>query len=1147
MTVSSNLSSFRVFTLLFVLFCMKAAYVYDGFDSSLPTPPVDTLPFQICLRTNIVLLSYRKLASSSLPIRPCETNFGFALCLLLAGDIELNPGPRRPKYPCGICNKAVKQNDPSVLCDQCGLWVHNTCSGLSSNLYHILQHSDNFVWICPSCGMPSFSSSFFLDSETSVSNSFSPLASNDSNSATFNHPASSTPLEAKKSSNSTINQHRVKKGSKYKVMSLNLNGIRSKIRPFHELLLAEKPDIVICQETRVDNSVLSSEIYPPDYIAYRKDRDIHGGGVSILIRKSLTSSQCVQYENDSELTWVALTLRGNRKLYIGSFYRPPNKNSTYIELLRESLDRIYLKHVNKPPFIILCGDFNYPHINWANGTAPSVSDGKNLLDIANDFHLNQLVETPTYLCRGVNNILDLVLTSHPSLLSNVSVGQEFSDHCIVFFTINELIDENPPSSRKIFLLDKGNYNAARKDMELFKAAFFSSSPGDKSVNENWNKLKQAIATSMDKNIPTKIITSSYRKPAWITSKVKKAINKRNRLASKAKRSGSKIDQDRFRKARNDASNLIDDAYSDHLNKILNSDNANNREFYRFIKSRKTENMGIPDLISGLDTLKDDCDKAECLNKYFCSVFTQEDPNFTPLPSSPYPQISKITVTANGVQKLLESINGKKSSGPDDISPRILKELSREIAPILTFIFNQSIEQGTLPNDWLTANVFALHKKGPKDVPENYRPISLTSVCCKILEHIVYSAVSNHLESNNIFTPRQHGFRSGYSCESQLILALNDWAQAIDTGFRTDVAVFDFSKAFDKVPHERLLAKLSYYGIGGSTFNWIAAFLHERTQRVVLNGCKSKSATVISGVPQGTVLGPLLFLIYINDIVANIKSEIRLFADDCILYRKIATAHDCQILQQDMDSLFQWSKTWQMEFNVSKCNVMSISRAKKRCDTSYSLGGVNLARVHSFTYLGIEISSDLRWNKHVAAVVSKASRSLNFVRRNLYRCNSKIKELSYMIFVRPLLEYATAAWDPHTACNIRDLEMVQRRAARFVKKDYKRTTSVTSLIDSLGWQSLQHRRRNARLINFFKAQMGNPSLFHLVSDLKRPSRLTRSTSCSAVPTYSQLSCRTDVYKFSFLPRTVVDWNDLDTGVRGLTSLDTFRSRIAAPRW
>ena len=403
-----------------------------------------------------------------------------------------------------------------------------------------------------------------------------------------------------------------------------------------------------------------------------------------------------------------------------------------------------------------------------------------------------------------------------------------------------------------------------------------------------------------------------------------------------------------------------------------------------------------------------------------------------------------------------------------LAPRVLKELRNEITTVLTFIFNQSLTTGVVPADWRTANIFALHKKGPKDLPENYRPISLTSICSKLIEHIVYSSICKFLEDNDILTPRQHGFRPGHSCETQLILAIDDWSRALDLGLRTDVAIFDFSKAFDSVSHRRLLAKIESYGIRGTTLSWIKSFLSDRLQRVVINGSQSPWSPVISGVPQGTVLGPLLFLLYINDITAGIRSDIRLFADDCILYRTIHSSSDVDILQDDINKLLLWSRTWQMSFNSKKCHILSISRKRNKPVLDYRLGQDNLAVVSSYPYLGVTVSSDLRWHLHINGVCSKATRTLNFVRRNIYRCPPESKALAYTSLVRPHLEYAAAAWDPHTKRDIAELEKVQRRAARFAKSDYRRTTSVTELLSNLKWEPLSLRRKNTRLAMLFRA-------------------------------------------------------------------------------
>ena len=247
-------------------------------------------------------------------------------------------------------------------------------------------------------------------------------------------------------------------------------------------------------------------------------------------------------------------------------------------------------------------------------------------------------------------------------------------------------------------------------------------------------------------------------------------------------------------------------------------------------------------------------------------------------------------------------------------------------------------------------------------------MSLTCICCKTLEHIIVSNINKHLSLENILADCQHGFRSQRSCETQLVQFFYDMVSNLDRaqnrGHRqTDVIIMDFAKAFGKVPHKRLLYKLQYYGIRGSTHKWIASWLSERYQKVVLDGQASDPVPVLSGVPQGSVLEPVLFLIFINDLPDNIRSSVRLFADDCVLYRNINSLTDCQILQEDLNSLAQWEADWQMKFNIAKCHSMRVTRhlPSNQIHFSYSLHQQTLEQVRSAKYLGLTIVSLTTWN------------------------------------------------------------------------------------------------------------------------------------------------------------------------------------------
>ena len=329
-------------------------------------------------------------------------------------------------------------------------------------------------------------------------------------------------------------------------------------------------------------------------------------------------------------------------------------------------------------------------------------------------------------------------------------------------------------------------------------------------------------------------------------------------------------------------------------------------------------------------------------------------------------------------------------------------------------------------------------------------MSLTCICCKTLEHIIVSNINKHLAFESILADCQHGFRSQRSCETQLVQFFHDLVSNLDCALnrnhrQTDVIIMYFAKAFDKVPHRRLLYKLDYYGIRGSTHKWIASW-----PSVVLDGQASDPVPVLSGVPQGSVLGPVLFLIFINDLPENIRSSVRLFADDCVLYRNIESPTDCQILQDDLNSLAQWEADWQMKFNVAKCHLMRVTRhpPDRHIQFEYTLHQQRLEQVQSAKYLGITISDDLDWGQHISEISAKATKTLGFLRRNLAFALRHTKEVAYKTLVRPKLEYAAPIWHPYRETEIGQVEKVQRTAARWTCRRWRNTSSVGDMLDDL---------------------------------------------------------------------------------------------------
>ena len=764
--------------------------------------------------------------------------------------------------------------------------------------------------------------------------------------------------------------------------------------------------------------------------------------------------------------------------------------------------------------------------------------------MCNEYFLDQTVKKPTRISGATRNILDLVLTSHTNFVENCDVIDGLSDHLMVSFTVNFKPRMSKKQPRKIYLYSKGDMTSLRSDIADFQASFFNSNPDQQSVQDNWDAFKFELNHLVDKHILSKMSRANQSKP-WITGEVRRLSKKKQRLYNRAKSTQKASDWENHRSFQKEVQKKCRRNYWSFQNNMFNeSTDLSNKSFWKFVNAKKQEPTTIFSLKSGGKIIFDSKGKATAFNDQFSSVFTSENVSTMPdLGQSAFPAMDHINVTCDGVLKLLQSLDIKKATGPDTLPARLLKEFADEISPILTYIFQKSLDSGIIPSDWREANISPIFKKGDRSVPSNYRPVSITSICCKLIEHIIFSNIMDHYNQHHILTEAQHGFRPGRSCETQLIITAQDLTKSIDDREQVDAIVLDFSKAFDRVPHQRLLRKLDHYGIRGHLLLWAENFLTHRSQRVVIDGQSSEWVPVTSGVPQGTVLGPLLFLTFINDLPAGITSKLRLFADDCLMYRSINNTSDSIKLQEDLDRLHKWSLDWQMLFNTDKCHLMRFTRRRNIIDSQYHLGDDQLTSVSEYPYLGLTFSTDMSWQKQIDKMTTKANRMLGLLRRNLRNCSQKIREQAYIGLVRPHLEYCSPVWSPHTKKDITRVESIQRRAARFVLQNYHRRESVSAMMQQLQWKSLEWRRQAASLVMLYKIQHNivaiNPALY--LSPMMPTT--TRSFHPSKLQT---ITSRTQLYQFSFFPRTVQLWNTLPGSVLTAPTVELIAKYIDS-RW
>lgn len=876
-------------------------------------------------------------------------------------------------------------------------------------------------------------------------------------------------------------------------------------------------------------------------------------GVGVYVHKSLgfqkLSVNTIAGKNQKpprEALTIEINLINQEKMMFGVVYRSPSSSTeenNNINELFKSLGKMHKYHHK-----IIVGDFNRKNINWTNLSSTS-QDDMNFIEAIRDSYLLQLVSGSTR-GRGTNepSLIDLVFANSSENIDDISTSAPLgkSDHSVLKFDYLCLPDQQP--DKYISNFRKANFEKFKEHLSINWNELFEDCNGN--VDIMWDKFL-TVYTDAEKNcIPKKRVQIGKRNFHFNLDR--KALTKRKRKNRLWKRFIATKEQniyEEYCKCRNQLRRLTRMARKNGEKEIAKKVKSNCKAFWTYVNSKTKIKSSIPDLAFNTTEentryTKNDQEKANILAKFFSSVFVNE-PSLQETVSIEMNNNKTdlfINLTRKQVLEKLKQLNVTKSPGPDQIHPRVAKEMADYLAEPLYLIFKASLDTGKVPSTWKMANITAIFKKGERHLAGNYRPVSLTSIVCKMLESIIRDNMIAYLKENEILSDRQFGFLAGRSTTLQLLHVMDKWVNIVENGGMIDSIYCDFRKAFDTVPHKRLIIALKKIGVKDPILSWMIDYLNCRTQRVQVNGYMSETFKVTSGVPQGSVLGPLLFVIYINTLVKRAEnSELYLYADDLKLFKEINSIEDTEKLQQDLDNLYNWTQSSLLQFHPDKCEVLRINPKKKHqvANAVYKINGEALKTVKDVDDLGITFSENLSFEDHILKKVKKANTLAGMIRRTFSYLDKDTFKLLFVSIVRPHLEYGAPIWSPHHKRLIKIVENVQRRATKLLPG--MADLSYEERLKVLQLPTLEYRRYRGDMIETYKMTHG---LYDV--DITRKFLKERSENKYNIRMHEYAVAReiwkTNLKRNAFKCRITDQWNNLSSHIVNAPTLNTFKNRL-----
>ena len=981
--------------------------------------------------------------------------------LLLSGDIEINPGP---EYPCNVCQKNISLRHRVLCCKRCDTWVHKKCANISEHRYKSIKNKeDGFYFDCGKCN---YTEEFPFFQEEYLEESFL-IDSNDEENI----------LDLKE-----IDMFQ-QRGLHF--IHLNINSILPKIDELRLIAAKTNAAVIGITESKIDESVLDGEIRIDGYIPVRKDRNRQGGGVVCYIRQDIPFNKIEIQCPNIEHIFLDIFLPKTKPILIGILYRPP-KQRGFLNTLSTALGNI--PNLNSREIHIL-GDININLIYHGQKTPMGI---KKYYEFCAMLGLIQIINNATRITETTSSLLDHILTNSKDKISQsgvIDIG--ISDHQMIFCTRKI---SRPKIGGKTFIKIRclKNYSEEKLIQNLSNCDFPNYTNFD-DVNKAYSDFIDRTSDVINKIAPIKEICIKNNTAEWFDEEVLEGIKIRDKLFKKFKKSKSNIDNTNYKKYRNKLQDLIKRKKRNYISQNLTDNISKPKKLWQSLKKLGLPCKNGPTSTICLGTNEnisfENKENAEKFKNFYENLAT-DLLNKLPLPANEFNK-DKVNeyykhlniqdknfilkpVTYDCVLNLLKKINPNKSVGIDNLGGRFLKDGAKFFAKFLTQLLNLSIKKSVFPDKCKIAKLKPLYKKGSKIEPKNYRPISLLPLVSKIFEKIVHYQTQDYLDTHKILYKYQSGFRTKHSTDTCLTLLNNEILNGIDKGCLTGMIFIDLQKAFDTIDHDIFLQKLECIGFSNSAILWYRSYLENRTFQVNIENDYSNLGKLNCGVPQGSILGPLIFLIYVNDMPQSVDCDLFLYADDtCVGF----TDNNIKTIENNLNRNFNSLCDWFVENKLSihfgedktKSIVFGSKRRLKNIDKlDIRRGNIKISQQNKVTYLGCILDDSLSGESMALRVLKKVNGRLSFLYRKQSFLSYKLRRMLCNALIQPHFDYACSAWYPNLTKNLtKKFQISQNKCIRFCLGLDNRTHIGVNHFKTINWLPVQSRFEQCVAMNAYK--------------------------------------------------------------------------------